>query len=1080
MGTTLSPDEVALSELVGVDTLLRGRQYADRGFVVSHSWQKQGVHVFGEVRGSRSTPYTALARVGRHRNGVLRSFQGSCTCPVRLDCKHSVALLLAALSEEATPRQVIPALPTWERALLPLVEPTQVDQPPGIALQLEVTVAVTGASTHSLGAARVAMRPVVRGKTGNWIRSGITWGQIESPVYLASTISPDHLRLLAEILAMDGSGSRYYHYGNYSIPLEGMTSRRVWDVLAEAVEAGLPLVAVGKRGSAVQLQKTPATLSMALSRQGGHLVARPTVEFSGPPSDAQRVYLIGSPAHGVLRLMAGASGEPDMLIAPLTSPVDPGIQTIAEAGGLTVPKSDENHFFDRYYQPLRGRVRLVADDSLELPEPEPPVLCGRVEFFADHKVALDWSWRHVTGTKTRHEPLWPLPSDQSDIVRVRQLVSAVEAVLPVEPAFLDLATGAVRIAPHVTLDSFDTVRFVTETLPALQEIPGVDIEIVGEVTDYRESTADPVVEIAGVENQHRDWFDLNVTVSVDGHDVPFDLLFVSLAAGESQLILPSGTYFSLDRPEFRQLADLIAEARVLQDSPRGTLRLSRYQTSMWDELNELGILSGQAAEWQQAVSALTDDALASIEPPASLNATLRPYQQAGFSWLAFLQEHGLGGILADEMGLGKTVQVLALLCHVREREPAGAPFLVVAPTSVVGNWAAECQRFAPHLRVQTVTETVKRRGWALKDADADLLVTSFALFRLEYDEYAEIPWAGLIIDEAQAIKNHQSRGYAFAKKLPAPFKLVVTGTPMENNLGELWAMTSIAAPGLFPMLKRFEDYYRKPIERGGDHEKLTQLRRRIRPFMLRRTKEEVVTDLPPITEQVLELELAPKHRRAYQTYLQRERQKVLGLIDDLDGNRFEILQSLTLLRQASLDVSLIDPKQQGVPSTKLDALMDLVSEIAQEGHRTLVFSQFTRYLTLARGRLDDAGIDTCYLDGATRHRAKVIEEFRTGTAPVFLISLKAGGVGLNLTEADYCVLLDPWWNPATEAQAVARSHRIGQTKPVMVYRLVAKDTVEEKVMALKATKAALFGSVMSGSGATGAGLTAADIRDLLD
>jgi SNF2 family DNA or RNA helicase len=297
---------------------------------------------------------------------------------------------------------------------------------------------------------------------------------------------------------------------------------------------------------------------------------------------------------------------------------------------------------------------------------------------------------------------------------------------------------------------------------------------------------------------------------------------------------------------------------------------------------------------------------------------------------------------------------------------------------------------------------------------------------------------------------------------------------------ELWSLLSIAAPGLFASPERFTEYYRLPIERNADAERLAQLRRRVRPLMLRRTKEQVASDLPDKQEQVLELDLNPRHHRIYQTHLQRERQKVLGLLGDMAKNRMAIFTSLTLLRQASLDVSLIDDTYDNVPSTKLDALMEMVDDIVEDGHRVLVFSQFTRFLTLARRRMEAAGIEHCYLDGRTRRRDAVITSFRTGAAPVFLISLKAGGFGLNLTEADYCILLDPWWNPATEAQAVDRIHRIGQTRKVMVYRLVAKDTIEEKVMALKAKKSALFADVMDAGGLESGALTAADIRSLLE
>jgi SNF2 family DNA or RNA helicase len=295
---------------------------------------------------------------------------------------------------------------------------------------------------------------------------------------------------------------------------------------------------------------------------------------------------------------------------------------------------------------------------------------------------------------------------------------------------------------------------------------------------------------------------------------------------------------------------------------------------------------------------------------------------------------------------------------------------------------------------------------------------------------------------------------------------------------DLWAMLSIVAPGLFPDPKRFTDHYRTPIERGGDPRVAASLRRRIRPLVLRRTKEQVAADLPPKQEQVLDVELDPRHRKVYDTHLQRERRKVLGLVDDLERNRFTIFRSLTLLRQLALAPALVDEAHAGVPSSKADAFLELLHEVVAEGHRVLVFSQFTRFLRIVRDRLDAAGLRHVYLDGRTRDRQARIEEFRGGAAPVFLISLKAGGSGLNLTEADYVFVLDPWWNPAVEAQAVDRAHRIGQDKTVMVYRLVAAGTIEEKVMALQERKRDLFARVLDDGGALSGALTADDIRGL--
>ncbi|MDN6331685.1 MAG: DEAD/DEAH box helicase, partial [Micrococcaceae bacterium] len=364
-------------------------------------------------------------------------------------------------------------------------------------------------------------------------------------------------------------------------------------------------------------------------------------------------------------------------------------------------------------------------------------------------------------------------------------------------------------------------------------------------------------------------------------------------------------------------------------------------------------------------------------------------------------------------------------------------------------------------------------------AENDVVVTSYTLFRLDSEAYQSQRWSGLILDEAQFVKNKATKAHHAARDLDAAFKLAITGTPMENNLMELWSIFAIVSPGLFPSALRFAENYQRPIEKQGLDEPLARLRRRIRPFMLRRTKDAVATDLPPKQEQVLNVELAPKHRKIYDTHLQRERQKILRLVEDMDKNRFTIFQSLTLLRMLSLDASLVDPEYEGVPSAKLDVLFEQVAEVLAEGHRALVFSLFTSFLKKTASRLDDEGVDYAYLDGSTRRRSEVIEEFKSGRAPVFLISLKAGGFGLNLTEADYCFLLDPWWNPAAESQAVDRVHRIGQTRNVMVYRMVAKDTIEEKVVALQDAKRQLISSVMDAGEGFGSAMTAQDIRDLL-
>ncbi|MFC4243859.1 DEAD/DEAH box helicase [Gryllotalpicola reticulitermitis] len=616
----------------------------------------------------------------------------------------------------------------------------------------------------------------------------------------------------------------------------------------------------------------------------------------------------------------------------------------------------------------------------------------------------------------------------------------------------------------------------------------------------------PELEVTLVPTDDRDWLELGFAVRVDGREVPFSSLFEALAGGRKSLRLVDGSYLRLNQPVFAKLMDLIAEADTLREWEAGP-RIHRTQVALWSDFEDLADASHAAVEWREQVAALTDAPADAPPAPDGLTAELRPYQLAGFAWLAYLYEHGLGGVLADDMGLGKTVQTLALIVHSRgaeaRRGPTGSspsagldPWLVVAPASVVGNWGAEAARFAPGLRVASVTRSQLREKQKLAQlaAENDVIVMSYNLFRLDFDDVEDQRWAGLVLDEAQFVKNHRSRAHECAKALDVPFKLAITGTPLENNVLELWAILDIVAPGLFPSIRRFTEQYVRPLSHVREPDALpagishadaqrviARLRRRVRPFLLRRTKAVVAPELPEKQEQVLRVELSPKHRRIYEQFLQRERQKLLGLVkEEFDRQRFILFRSLTLLRMLALDPALIDEEYQGIPNAKLDALLEQLDDVVAEGHRALVFSQFTSFLARVEERLGEAGIAYDYLDGSTANRPEVIARFKTGTAPVFLISLKAGGFGLNLTEADYVFLLDPWWNPASEAQAVDRTHRIGQSAAVNVYRIVADGTIEDKVMKLRDEKSELFDQVLDDDGVFSNTLTSDDLRGLLE
>ncbi|WP_215523284.1 DEAD/DEAH box helicase [Varibaculum prostatecancerukia] len=430
-----------------------------------------------------------------------------------------------------------------------------------------------------------------------------------------------------------------------------------------------------------------------------------------------------------------------------------------------------------------------------------------------------------------------------------------------------------------------------------------------------------------------------------------------------------------------------------------------------------------------------------IAPPHT--AKLREYQRTGVSWLLAQLAIGPGAVLADEMGLGKTLQILAAIKSL----PTSSPVLVVAPTSVINVWESQAQRFYPEMEVRAL-----RSGSDIEDgfSGADLVVTSYGLLRRHSETFLQPQWQGVICDEAQLVKNPRTQAWRVLNDLDRKWTICATGTPLENSLADLHAILSLAQPGTLLSREQFS-----ALQLRG----LTQVRSLVAPYMLRRTKAEVAPDLPPKIEQVLRVDLEPGHIATYRELEAQARHQVSGLLRS--GDRMSILAALTALRRASLDLRLVGGRA-GITSAKTNALVEQLQAIP--GHKALVFSQFTSYLKLIKEALEGAGIITAYLDGSTRQRDQVVKEFSEGDAQAFLISLRAGGTGLTLTAADYVFVMDPWWNPAVEEQAIDRAHRIGQDRPVNVYRLVAKGTIEEKVSQLQQRKRDLFTSIVKSSG----------------
>ncbi|MDU6152155.1 MAG: DEAD/DEAH box helicase [Actinomyces urogenitalis] len=1197
-------DEQIIS-VVGGRTFLRGQRYAEEGYVRTVSVAgTNGEIISGSVRGSGAQVYQTM--VYAPQTGASGLWSGTCTCPVGANCKHCTALLLRS---RALALRLQGEAGGWEEELASLL---RVPARSYRRMALEVS-----ADYYD----RLTLVPLVEGKRG-WNRQGASWTQVLGGA-LAGEVDPQVLEVLHELAGM-ARRSFYYADDRVSLNemparvwkvlrrgseagLTLTTAQRngAAVIIASGLRAGAAILK--ESDGAVRIQPalgTEQVTELRLSQEEQNLVPldEPAVDFQ--PIGAPAVHAFYAYKPGGELLLMPIEPEPSNAVRRLLA--DPAYRILIPAPD--VPRFEAEHL----EQLMRAVPVLALDEGVAVPEPTQlrAVLQVHVEG-ARHEASTRWLMRYVdeAGAVRREVVLGDLRPERLDDGFTDDSVTAwggdlsgqdpwglpeepglgrrpPDEVLEPEPVTQPAGQRQVprdlqaeqRLAWEVfnalmplvrdhgilwhrqTMRGIRTARFMAWTVPELRQLEPMELEILGEVPDYREAGQELVVATCVTEDEDRpDWFSLRVRVRVGEEEVPLERLIAAVAARQEQVLLDSGAWVDTDRPEVHRLAALMEEGRDLVEphaKDPGQMRVTAFQAGYYSELVALGVVEESAKRWQDSVDrllgmrqeagrepedgqrqadgrGLVASELVDVDPPLGLQAELRPYQLEGYRWLHLLRGAGLGGVLADDMGLGKTVQVLAEIQKMAE-EPGGltAPVLVVAPTSVIGAWAEQAAQFCPGLRVREVRRTSAKRGTSMAQeaAQADVLVTSYTLMRLDEEDLAQVEWSWVVLDEAQFIKNHTSATYKAARRLRAPSTLAITGTPLENSLMDLWSLLSVSAPGLLPGPQRFKELYKRPIDRGGQQgrDRLQALRSRMHPFMLRRTKEEVAHDLPDKSEQILRVELSPSHRRAYEARLIRERQKVMGLLeDDTAQARFSALRSLTILRQMALDPALVPAAEEGAqddadpaagheravrqggrrprPSAKVEMLRDTLVPIVAEGHRALVFSQFTRYLSSVREELEAAGLRTLYLDGGTSDRQRVVAQFRDGEADVFLISLKAGGFGLTLTEADYVFLLDPWWNPQAEEQAVDRAHRIGQDKPVMVYRMVAADTIEDKVMALKEKKAGLFAKVVEGSaelgqpghgetgagergqaGATGAGqtlsrarLTAEEIRALL-
>lgn len=633
------------------------------------------------------------------------------------------------------------------------------------------------------------------------------------------------------------------------------------------------------------------------------------------------------------------------------------------------------------------------------------------------------------------------------------------------------------------------LNFLGGSIPALRR-RGWIVELHGRIAPQFEnmSFATPIVKVE--DDSDGRWFDV-------GFDFE-DSTGASISNADIQLALRKGDAFVerngskilIDSSAVESMLDVFGDCDSTDGTERGHFRLSNiYAPFVKSSLDALdGIDIDETASWRnRAVQSNRKMEMQNVPLETELAKLLRPYQIDGLNWLRFMEQNGFCGLLADEMGLGKTLQTLAWLQLQRiEPKARNKPSLIVCPTSLVYNWSAEATRFAPEMNVIPISGS--QRHEQLKNIkDGDVVVTSYALLRRDIDHYDQHEFATAVLDEAQHIKNRSTRNAKAAKQIKAFNKLVLTGTPVENGVSDIWSIMDFLMPGYLGRHENFRAAYELPISRGGPDAELAQLklRRKLHPFLLRRLKKDVAKDLPPKIQSLQSCELTPDQQLVYKELLERSKRRIKDMVANKGFNRcrMEILTTLLKLRQicCHLDLLKLPDLKAERPSGKMELFFELVNEAIDGGHRILVFSQFVTMLHILRDRLKKQNIDFCYLDGSTKNRMEEVHRFNTcKDVPIFLISLKAGGTGLNLTGADMVIHYDPWWNPAVEAQATDRAYRIGQKRTVYSVKLITKGTVEEKVLEMQKKKQSIINATVESDEAMVSSMTWNDVQELLE
>ena len=723
---------------------------------------------------------------------------------------------------------------------------------------------------------------------------------------------------------------------------------------------------------------------------------------------------------------------------------------LAAEGRLVIPGSDENEFVDRLLDiPSLPRLELPKELQLEeitaQPSPQlkiftPPNSRWRAEALTA-EVIFDYMGTPVAGRNAR----WAVVQREENrcIIRDRSFEGNCWQELR-ELGFRKRLNGA-RTNADVEIPRRDIAAAVRSLVDDGWSVfaDGSQVRQPGNMKFRVQSDID--------------WFDVHAEVDFEGQSVAFPELLQALERGDSIVQLDDGSLGILPEEWLEQIG-MISGLGTLDDE---SLRFSNSQAALLDALlsaQDNVDVDDRFEELRTRFQSISG--VETVDVPGNFQGELRDYQRDGLSWMCFLRDFGLGGCLADDMGLGKTVQFIAMLLEHRGKAKNPKPTMVVVPRSLMFNWRSECEKFAPELKVMDYSG-MERTELRAEFENHDVILTTYGTVRRDIAALKELTFEYVVLDEAQTIKNPSSQIARASRLLHARHRLALSGTPIENNAGDLWSIFEFLNPGMLGRSSAFRNHVADP-ESSDTREVIA---RGLRPFILRRTKKEVAAELPDRLEETIYCEMDTEQRRLYDELRVHYRESLLGLVEDkgLARSKMHVLEALLRLRQAACHPALLDRGEQSDPYAKLEFLIPHLRELVAENHKSLVFSQFTSMLSIVRHHLDEAGIEYEYLDGQTRDRRAHVERFQEDeSCRIFLISLKAGGLGLNLTAAEYVFLLDPWWNPAVEAQAIDRAHRVGQTKTVFAYRMICRDTVEEKILELQKQKKDLADAILAG------------------